>query len=397
MRRPTESPPPVKPDLSSRRIKGEKMDWITETRHYELITPLFGGGVEPEEADPVTTIRIPSIRGQLRFWWRACRGGVSNGDLKKMKEKEDKIWGAASTSDNPSPSFVDFNMEITNKGKEVDPLKKRSSGQAYAAFPLQTTNKRVRSGVSFTLTLSYPKDLQKEVKAALWVWETFGGIGGRTRRGFGALSCKSTSLPCNEVEESINKGLNQHLSQGRWPSNVPHLTTSSQKQVTKPMKNPTTAWEYLLRRLKVFRQNRNPGPGRSRWPEPDEIRRLTDQRSQTHSNELSQLDRFPRAAFGLPILFQFKDPGDPNRTNLQGIDADRQASPLILRPLSCSNGQSVGLAIILEGTPSPLEGLILKNAPGNPSVRADLTAAQARTILPLHGNPNVLAAFLDTL
>src|SRR6266581_2483452 len=70
---------------------------ITQVREYELITPLFGGGVVPGEADPVTIVRATEIRGQLRFWWRACRGGKPEfkGDTAEMKKAEDRIWGKA--------------------------------------------------------------------------------------------------------------------------------------------------------------------------------------------------------------------------------------------------------------------------------------------------------------
>ncbi len=67
---------------------------ITQIREYQLITPLFGGGVTPGEIDPVTAIRGTEIRGQLRFWWRACRAGQYK-DLQEMKKAEDTIWGKA--------------------------------------------------------------------------------------------------------------------------------------------------------------------------------------------------------------------------------------------------------------------------------------------------------------
>src|SRR2546423_570031 len=85
-------PPQVKPDLSQRRIGGQTEKLITRVLRYVVITPLFGGGVAPAVADPVTVVRGSEIRGHLRFWWRACRGGQYNGDLCAMKETEDLIW-----------------------------------------------------------------------------------------------------------------------------------------------------------------------------------------------------------------------------------------------------------------------------------------------------------------
>src|SRR5437588_3495465 len=75
---------------------------ITQVREYQLITPLYGGGVKPTEADPVTVVRVTEIRGHLRFWWRACRGGKFNGNLAGMKKEEDAIWGKAYEKDGPT-------------------------------------------------------------------------------------------------------------------------------------------------------------------------------------------------------------------------------------------------------------------------------------------------------
>src|SRR5712692_6836155 len=83
------------PEISPQDVTPQKQDdIITQVREYKLITPLFGGGVTAGEGDPVTPIRGTEIRGLLRFWWRACRGGNYK-TIKEMKEAEDKIWGAA--------------------------------------------------------------------------------------------------------------------------------------------------------------------------------------------------------------------------------------------------------------------------------------------------------------
>ena len=79
---------------------------VTETRRYKVITPLFGGGVTPGEADPITTVRATEVRGHLRFWWRATRGGQFNGNLAAMKAEEERIWGSAAAQGKAGPSRV---------------------------------------------------------------------------------------------------------------------------------------------------------------------------------------------------------------------------------------------------------------------------------------------------
>src|SRR5436190_2212651 len=80
---------------------------IAQVREYRLITPLFGGGVNPREADPISVVRASEVRGHLRFWWRATRGGQFGGDLEKMKQAEDLLWGSTE-----HPSLVGVEVKV---------------------------------------------------------------------------------------------------------------------------------------------------------------------------------------------------------------------------------------------------------------------------------------------
>ena len=149
---------------------------------------MFGGGVTPGEADPVTVIRGAEIRGHLRFWWRATRGGAFGGDLKRMKEAEEAIWGSPGAKGRAGPSDVGLSVIVRNTGKPLKPEDSQGrpvrnvgevrSRDSYAAFPLrEKANAVVLEDVEFDLELSFKADYRKDVEAALWAWETFGGIG----------------------------------------------------------------------------------------------------------------------------------------------------------------------------------------------------------------------------
>lgn len=363
----------------------KERDVITQTRTYKLITPLFGGGVVAAETDPVTPIRGTEIRGHLRFWWRATRGGQFNGSLEDMKAFEDKLWGAAANttkkSDRTEP--VQIAVEIISDGQADSPFelvpnkrgqyqprpRKGSVVPAYAAFPLQPTReeaiarakpKTVQVGVEFRLTISYPKDkdMGKEVEAAVWAWETFGGIGARTRRGFGALQCtevNGNTDTClapnsNQIEGQIKTKLKQYVATGNMHKDIPHLLPESAKfKVTEKQKDAPAAWNFLINRLRGFRQDRRGSKyGPSLWPEPNAIRSLAKKPTKG-----TPIEKFPRARFGLPILFHFPQERNLEDATLNGAgDVERFSSPLILRPLSCTDG-AVGLALILAGPIGP--------------------------------------------
>jgi len=58
----------------------------TITFECETITPMFLSGADGKTPE----LRPPSIKGALRFWWRAMNGHLSLSDLKK---KESEIFG----------------------------------------------------------------------------------------------------------------------------------------------------------------------------------------------------------------------------------------------------------------------------------------------------------------
>lgn len=405
-KQPDSSPPPTTPK--------EIDKVITQEREYKLITPFFGGGVNPGEADPVTLIRGTEIRGQLRFWWRACRGGRFDGDLKAMKKVEDEIWGTAYNKKGGEPPLqaqtVQIAIEIINQGAPI--LFNDRSVPAYAAFPLQPSDadkqarnppKAVQKDVTFKLIISFPKAQKMEAEAALWAWETFGGIGGRTRRGFGALhllkvnGLNNTDLPSSrDVRDWIEKKLNTYVAISHFAENLPHLSTNSQFKITRDLRDTLSVWHYLIKRLYDFRQDGR--PERSNWPEARAIKQGTYKRD-THQN--SFMNKFPRAAFGLPIIFHFVGPkrSVPEDTTLQGDKIERLASPLILRPLLCKDERAVGLALLLEGPPIPPGGLRLieKGSNREHAVDAILTQSEANTIHILRGETDVLQAFLKYL
>jgi len=82
-------------------------------------------------------------------------------------------------------------------------------------------------------------------------------------------------------------------------------------------------------------------------------------------------DAFPRAEFGLPIVFHFKDYEDPEDAELypvvNGEEKTRMSSPLILRPMICRNGAV--LQMILRLRTQSVDEVILKKAPKSPKFK----------------------------
>jgi CRISPR-associated protein Cmr1 len=394
-------------------------DTITEIRKYALITPLFGGGVDPATADPISVVRASEVRGQLRFWWRATRGGQFGGDLKALRAAEEALWGGPAREENGKPAGGQSQVQVVitkwHRGAEDIPFENKNNRLAYAAFPLQPDSASQKAGaaikpvlkdVRFTLALSFPAKQRADVEAALWAWETFGGIGARTRRGFGALRLLSVNgqppadLPPadrQQFDQWLRAKLKHYLRGSDWPKDVPHLVPGLRFALTMG-NNATAIWKDLIDRLRKFRQQRRAKDdqpnkyGHSDWPEPNAIRALFNKPPRgPHAQHT--IKKFPRASFGLPIVFHmYHDPGLD--VTLEGEKHARLASPLILKPVACRDGKAVGLAAILEGVRLP--ALALKGTNQQP-VQAGLTAQEADQIPLLKGQTDVLQAFLDGL
>lgn len=394
---------------------------------FRVITPMHGGGITSKQAakpfDPVTPIRVASIRGQLRFWWRACGRPEPLADLGQLHDQESAIWGSTTL---PSPTAITVHRQpaapqpyavfkVGDRGRYS--AEKGMTELAYGAFPLKPPDGSGEQpgtlhdfrASTFTLEIRGRNDHLADLILALQAWVLFGGLGGRTRRGFGAIEHCPQSNSGDTVDPPLHVPAPQvfldRLARRHTLPGVPSLVGAKLKLSRTSHDKPEAAWKNAVGALQKLRQHpglgRNPGsqqnrPGRSRWPEPDAIRSLLPAprgTSYTHK-PLPGARKFPRAAFGLPIIFHFSTPGDPTDTTLTPVNHERLASPLILRPIRHESGYRA-LALVLRGT-TLADPLVLKakNAPAR-EVQARLTAAEAAQIQPLDGHANPLDAFLD--
>ncbi|MEI8633101.1 type III-B CRISPR module RAMP protein Cmr1 [Vibrio sp. PP-XX7] len=168
--------------------------------------------------------------------------------------------------------------------------------------------------------------LKENVTQALNWWATFGGVGAKTRRGFGAVEVDGLCpISITDVDdEHTSKGCKLALAK------------------VEPTTDPQIAWKVATLRLQEFRQGINVGRnkgetkvfGRSRWPEPDQLRRFTGNWKLNHDPEHPAGNVFPRAAFGMPIIFDFNDRSnkEPDTATLLPKGEQRMANPLIIRP-----------------------------------------------------------------
>lgn len=153
------------------------MDW---QRDIEVLTPLFNRGAYQDTPE----LRVPSIRGQVRWWFRAL-GGTSDEEktaLGGLNGFGSRLKGEVRAS--PLVFRVSrFNGRAASPNPLALPHKQGGQGSPQAAFA---------PGATFHLTVfdrfsSLDSSLQRKVQNALETWLLLGALGLRANRGGGNL------------------------------------------------------------------------------------------------------------------------------------------------------------------------------------------------------------------
>jgi CRISPR-associated protein Cmr6 len=186
-----------------------------------LTTPAYLAGALQRQED--CDLRPATVRGLLRWWWRTLHSGFVT--AKQLREMESLLWG-----DTEQGGAIQLRVErvpgpvqpIESPYKDVNPANNRTrfsrpfqqqhgiweapqgrtQGLAYAGYGMDEGNLPERrrrwvaqAGMSWRLTLIAQErrglkaaDLLKQGKAALWWWSYLGGVGSRSRKGFGSIN-----------------------------------------------------------------------------------------------------------------------------------------------------------------------------------------------------------------
>lgn len=180
----------------------------TLTATYRIVTPMFLG-----DADQMATeIRPPSVKGALRFWWRALnwgrfRDGTDDATaLRNLHEAEAALFGAAADENSGGQSRFLLTVQANSlKFKEKNHVHAQfqSHGAArYLGYGLMeafaSRQKNTQAGQlmrgcidenqRFTVKLSCRDGAEQSVQEALIALGLLGGLGSRARHAMGSIS-----------------------------------------------------------------------------------------------------------------------------------------------------------------------------------------------------------------
>lgn len=172
----------------------------TQTYTLEFITPCFCAGADQARAE----IRVPAIRGQLRWWFRALGG---------TRDDEQEIFGGIAGEEGESSAFVVRIVEFTRGRPWRPPKVEPNAPEAYVWYYASISGKHkgppgagprwseqgnlppgTRVRLQFVWRRQLPPDSQQRFEDALKAFLALGAIGMRVTRGVGAFTCLECPL-----------------------------------------------------------------------------------------------------------------------------------------------------------------------------------------------------------
>lgn len=332
--------------------------------NFRLTTPLFCGGA----TNGSTELRLPSFKGVLRFWWRALAWSRLNGDLDVIQRQEDLLFGSASAGQ----GCVALRLGTSTPLKRLSPQKELEKegggvvgpGARYLGYGLMAAFANHKTGTKagelsrpalmtplefmVQLRLSHAiAEQQHSLLEALIALGTLGGMGSRSRRGYGSLALQSLTIDHqsvwtaptspDELAEIIKGLLEQKANQQPLPDFPAYTALSPRSRVVlltaENDNEPLELLDLVGREMVRFRS----------WGKNGKIlNSIATERNFTADHHLmadvsngKKASQHPkRIAFGLPHNYYIN--GRSKEVSPAG-SLDRRASPLFIHIHQCGS------------------------------------------------------------
>ena len=158
------------------------------TFHCEVITPMFLAGADGRSPE----LRPPSIKGALRFWWRALNAnlvkpkGDGKWDYSELKKKETEIFGGGGENARKSRVEIEVIGNLTEEDiVKYPPLPHKNKGEK-GFFKKEA----IKPGYKFVVKLTLQENkfiTLEQIEKLFIIFSLLGGLGNRSRRGFGSF------------------------------------------------------------------------------------------------------------------------------------------------------------------------------------------------------------------
>lgn len=244
---------------------------------YRVTTPMFLGGAEQQ-----AELRLPSFKGVLRFWWRAMAWERIK-DASCLREEEAALFGSSDEGVGQSKVLIRLDLKATIPSALCPPAQLKDgtqvvgSGGRYLGYGVmeafgsrnkntvegQLTRSCVPAPFMFTVNLllkSIIKSEQtQEITQALKILGLVGGVGSKSRKGYGSLTL--LSLKWNEKETWAPPATAEKVADAIRTILVPTQLRASQPGELNQNEFPEwTAFSLASRVVIVTAENRDRSP-----------------------------------------------------------------------------------------------------------------------------------------
>lgn len=327
---------------------------------FRIVTPMFLGGADNQPDG----IRPPSIKGALRFWWRALNWGrfrmECEGDsnpnrkaLQKLHTKEAHLFGAAADEESGGQGVFLLRVRSPQIMEQDPPAAERNGGEDYLRGRGLKGRKCLPAGREFTISLLFRPARKREDAAsdrasviqAVKAFGLLGGLGSRARRGCGSVAMLSLQgaqeewrapETLEEYDASVRKLMQQeHLLSGRPPFTA--FFNGAMLWYGPRADGKWSLPESVGRALIQYRSNGLAGPSGVRKilteqikVEASKLKFWSDHDLMLKAARGRPIDELPkRLAFGMPHNYRFSD-GSESKLQDTKQGRMRRASPLLI-------------------------------------------------------------------
>ncbi len=154
----------------------------------ETVTPVFCSGANKNSAE----LRPASFKGLFRYWYRAALAEV---DAKKLHQSENKIFGSTEEAAKFAVRLKDINQINNNRKNKIRKCPVPHKGN----FKIPAIEK----GIKFKLILTAKNQKLNERKKIFYLALLLGGVGQRSRRGFGSVKINDKDFTSNSKKSFL--------------------------------------------------------------------------------------------------------------------------------------------------------------------------------------------------
>ena len=338
---------------------------------FRIVTPLFMSGFERSQAE----LREASIKGVLRFWWRALALGRLK-SVEEVKKRENQIFGSSETGQSNIQLMLSLPerietiemgriLEYDNNGGVAGPGARYLGYGVIEAFG--SAKKRTKAGevirpcikapVDGVLRILFKRGTSEEdikmVEVALIAMGLLGGIGSRSRKGYGSFNLLelrrndetlfSAPLDIQELKAKIMNLFKEYeiIAYNGRPEYTSY-STETRIDIIETGKDPLRLLNSVGEAMQMYRS----------WGKDNRVNGKDAEKNFKDDHDLARqaigqrVYRHPRrVVFGLPHNYFFSS--DREKVDVSPERQERRASPLFIHIQGMKNGQFAAVTTIM--------------------------------------------------